>query len=122
MAPRIPWAPSVALIVLVLLPYSRPFAAGFVWDDDSHLTANPAIVGAGGLRAIWTSASANYFPLTLTTFWLEHALWGLRPGPYHVVNVLMHAASAVLLWRVLLRLGVRGAWIGAALWALHPVQ
>jgi tetratricopeptide (TPR) repeat protein len=57
----------------------------------------------------------------ITTFWVEHALWGLEPLPYHLVNILMHGACAVLLWRVLRSLRVQGAWLGAALWALHPV-
>ncbi len=58
----------------------------------------------------------------LTTFWVEHALWGLAPLPYHLVNVLLHGACAVLLWRVLRSLRVQGAWLGATLWALHPVE
>ncbi|MCE0497430.1 MAG: tetratricopeptide repeat protein, partial [Methylacidiphilales bacterium] len=90
--------------------------------DDSMLTANPVIVGPLGLKEIWTTSAADVCPLTLTTLWLEHALWGLAPLPYHLVNVLLHGACAVLLWRVLLGLRVPGAWLGAALWALHPVQ
>jgi tetratricopeptide (TPR) repeat protein len=73
------------------------------------------------LKEIWTTSAADICPLTLTTFWVEHALWGLGPLPYHLVNVLLHGASAVLLWRVLRGLRVQGAWLGAALWALHPV-
>src|SRR6202000_3344998 len=66
--------------------------------------------------------AGQFFPLVLTTFWLEHALWGLHPLPYHLVNVLLQAACTVVLWRALLRLQVPGAWLGAALWGLHPVQ
>jgi tetratricopeptide (TPR) repeat protein len=60
--------------------------------------------------------------LVLTTFWAVHKVVGLSPWPYHLLNVLLHAGSAVLLWRVLRQLDVRGAWLGAALWALHPVM
>jgi tetratricopeptide (TPR) repeat protein len=56
-----------------------------------------------------------------TTFWVEHALWGFEPLPYHLVTVLLHGACAILLWRVLRSLRAHGAWLGAALWALHPV-
>jgi protein O-mannosyl-transferase len=114
------WA--LFLVAAIALAYLPVWRAGFIWDDDSHLTANPCIIGPLGLREIWTTAAANYFPLVLTNLWVQHALWGLHPLPYHLVNVAMHAACAVLLWRVLRRLGVPGAWLGAALWALHPVQ
>ncbi len=106
----------------VLLAYQPVWRAGFIWDDDVHLTANPCIVGPLGFKEIWTSSAAIYYPLVLTSFWLQHALWGLNPGPYHVVNVLVHLACALLLWRALHVLKIRGAWLGAALWALHPVQ
>jgi protein O-mannosyl-transferase len=115
------WILGLTLILCVLLTYTPVWHTGFIWDDDAHLTANPCIVGPLGLKEIWTTSAANICPLTLTTFWVEHALWGLAPLPYHVVNVLMHGACAVLLWRVLRSLRVQGAWLGAALWALHPV-
>ena len=80
------------------------------------------MIGPFGLKEIWTTAQAVYYPLVLTTFWALHKFVGLNPFPYHLLNVLLHAASAVLLWRVLQLLKVRGAWLGAALWALHPVM
>jgi tetratricopeptide (TPR) repeat protein len=120
--PRPAWLPVAILFAAVLLAYAPVWRAGFLWDDDSHVTANPSIVGSLGLARIWTSPAANYFPLTTSTFWVIHALWGLQPRPYHLIDVLFHAASAALLWLVLRRLRVRGAWLGAMLWALHPVQ
>ena len=116
------WLGALTLMAAVVLAYGPIWRAGFVWDDDLVVTANPVIVGPLGLHEIWTTSAADICPLTLTTFWIEHKLWGLDPLPYHLVNVVLHGASAILLWRVLLSLRVPGAWLGAALWAMHPVQ
>lgn len=110
------------MVFVIFAVYAVAWSAGFIWDDDAHLTANPCIVGPLGLKQIWTTSSADYFPLVLTNFWIQHALWGLNPLPYHLVDLAFHALDAVLLGVVLRRLRIPGAWLGAALWALHPVQ
>ncbi len=113
---------AALLLALVFLAYATALRNGFIWDDDLHVTNNPHIIGPLGLKEVWTTAGANYFPLVLTNFWVQHAFWGLNPLGYHFVTVAMHALAAILLWRVLLALRMPGAWLGAALWALHPVQ
>ena len=115
------WFWALLLLALVFIAYTQVFWAGFIWDDESHLTQNPCVVGPLGLKEIWTTTQAVYYPLVLTTFWALHKFVGLNPLPYHALNVLLHAVSAILLWRVLRLLELRGAWLGAALWALHPV-
>jgi tetratricopeptide (TPR) repeat protein len=116
------WLWGLLLVLAVFVVYQPVWYAGYVWDDDSVLTANPVVVGPLGLKEIWTTSAADICPLTLSTFWLENQIWGAVPLPYHLVNVLLQAICAVLLWRVLLALRIPGAWLGAALWALHPVQ
>ncbi len=114
------WFRALLLLALVFIAYTQVFRAGFIWDDESHLTRNPCVIGPLGLKEIWTTTQAVYYPLVLTTFWELHKFVGLNPLSYHVLNVLLHAVSAILLWRVLRLLELRGAWLGAALWALHP--
>jgi len=116
------WFWALLLIAFVSIAYAQVFRAHYIWDDESHLTRNPCVIGPLGLKEIWTTAQAVYYPLVLTTFWTLHKFIGLNPFPYHLLNVLLHAASAVLLWRILELLKIRGAWLGAALWALHPVM
>src|SRR5271156_3530216 len=53
---------------------------------------------------------------------MERRLWGLQPLFYHAVNIALQAANAVLLWMLLRRLQIRGAWIAAALWTVHPIN
>ena len=88
-------ATLVAAVVASYLP--ALLRAGFVWNDDTYLTENPTLDDVSGLAAIWTEPRANeqYYPLVFTTFWVEKRLWGLAPLGYHLVNVLLHAASAM---------------------------
>jgi len=116
------WIRDVLLFVGVFLAYLPVWRAGYIWDDDLVVTANPVVVGPAGLKEIWTTSAADICPVTLSTFWLEHALWGIAPLPYHLVNLALHAGCAMILWRVLRGLEIPGAWLGAAVWALHPVE
>lgn len=96
---------------------------GFIWDDDDYLINNPHLADTAGLAQLWVPRTTRqYYPMVFTTFWLEHQLWGLHPTGYHIVNVLLHIASALLAWRVFTRLGVPGAWMIGAVFALHPVH
>jgi tetratricopeptide (TPR) repeat protein len=113
---------AALLMLLTIVVYIPALRGGFIWDDDNHFVRNPAMLSVEGLKRIWSSlAVSRYYPLTLTTFWVERRLWGLDPLPYHAVNIALQAANAVLLWMLLRRLRVAGAWFAAALWAVHPV-
>ena len=112
------------LLLLPLVAYLPALDGEFVWDDDYNVTDNPQLRDLDGLGRIWTDtrSTQQYYPLTHTSFWIDYQLWELRPTGYHVENLLLHAGSAVLLWLVLLELGVPGAWLAAAIFALHPVH
>lgn len=112
------------ILVLLFLAYYPALRGGYIWDDDRYVTANPMLGAPDGLRQIWFSGhhQSQYFPLAFTTLRFGYSIWGLDPMGYHVVNVLFHGANALLLWTLLRRLAVPGAWLAAAIFALHPVE
>ena len=117
------WLAALLLVAATFIAYLPVWHAGFIWDDDSNVTGNLPLRSLAGLRQIWfePGATQQYYPLTYTSFWVEYHLWGLNPLGYHAANVLLHALNALLVWLLLRRLSVPGAWLAAALFALHPV-
>src|SRR5213079_2437497 len=109
---------------VTILVYRPAWNGGFLWDDDDYVTNNELLTAPDGLRRIWFSldSPSQYFPLVYTTFRIEHRLWGLNSTGYHWVNLVLHVANALLVWLVLARLKVPGAWLAGAIFALHPVQ
>jgi protein O-mannosyl-transferase len=120
---------AVLLTAMVFVAYWPAVHAGFVWDDNILIHDNPHVIEPSGLAKIWFSTEPlDYIPLTTTMFWLEYRLFGNDPQPYHIVNLLLHAAAAVGLWRALrLLLAERdstagnAAFFGAVIFAVHPV-
>ncbi|HEY4310141.1 MAG TPA: tetratricopeptide repeat protein [Pirellulales bacterium] len=117
------WA-GVALVAMVVIAYLPALDAEFIWDDETNVTNNETLRSLDGLRQMWfvPRSIQQYYPLMYTTYWVEYHLWGLAPFGYHLVNILLHATAALLVWRLLLRLQVPGAWLAAAIFAVHPVE
>jgi Flp pilus assembly protein TadD len=123
------WLPAALLVLGVLFVYAPVGGHGWVsYDDEDYVTANPHVARGlawSGVRWAFTHEhAANYHPLT----WIAHMLgveaFGLAPGPHHWVSVGLHALNAVLVARLLLALlaNAWGAFLGAALFALHPLR
>src|SRR5213595_3235432 len=115
---------AVILAVVTIFAYRPAWHGGFLWDDDDYIIKNELLTAPDGWQRIWFSldSPSQYFPFTYSTFRIEHALWGLNTTGYHWVTFLLPVGSALLVWAVLARLRVPGAWLAAAIFALHPVQ
>jgi cytochrome c-type biogenesis protein CcmH/NrfG len=138
------WLLSGAIVALILVCFSPAFSAGFVsWDDADNLLKNPHWRGFSleNIRWMFTAFHiGHYQPLTWVSYAIDFELGKMDPAGYHAVNVLIHAANAVLffvLTRRLMRIaasahppaaetGTRdltiAAAIAAGLWALHPLR
>jgi hypothetical protein len=115
---------GVALIILLTVVAYQPAIHGdFVFDDQRYITNNQLARADDGLYRMWmTTAQGEYYPLTTTLWWFQWRWWGSNPMGYHVVNVVLHALNAVLVWLILKGLRIRGAWWAGLVFALHPVN
>lgn len=114
---------AALLLLVTLAAYAPAWHGGMVWDDNRHLTS-PELRDLGGLGRIWfeLGATQQYYPLAHSAFWLQHRLWGDDTTGYHLVNIALHALSALLVGALLRRLAVPGAMLAAVIFALHPVH
>lgn len=113
----------LALVAATLAVYQPAWHGELLWDDAQHVTP-PELRTLDGLRRIWfePAATQQYYPLLHSAFWLQHRLWGDNTLGYHIVNIVLHAVAAFLVGLILRRLAVPGAWLAAAIFALHPVH
>jgi tetratricopeptide (TPR) repeat protein len=116
------WLPAALIFAFIFLAYLPSLKRESIWDDDSTLFQNPLVKASDGLYHVWCSTRPHdYWPLTFTSFWLEWRLWGANPLGYRITNILLHALGVVLLWKILCRLKLPGAWWAALIYGLHPV-
>lgn len=117
------WLGFVVLAAAAAVAYGPALDAGWIWDDDSYVLENPAVQRPDGILHAWVPGSTpQWYPMVFVSFWAQHAVHGLEPFGFHLVNLLLHLASGLLAWRLLALLGLPGASLAAGIFLLHPVQ
>ncbi len=109
------WIIAAVLIALVLVVYSKTWAADFDFinlDDDFYVTANSHVQAGLTAESVgWAFTSfddaLSWHPLTWLSLQLDAQLFGINPRAFHATNVLLHAANTALLFGLLLRLPAR---------------
>lgn len=113
---------AAVIVAAVFLVYLPAMKAGFVWDDD-YLLNDRLVKDGDGIARIWFSPSEyDDFPAARSLLWAQWQVWENDAAGYHATNIAIHALGAVLVWLVLRRLQVTGAWMAGLLFAVHPVN
>ena len=113
-----------AVIILAGFWVFGPALRGeWLWDDDLLISQNALVQSPDGLWKIWFQPGSliDYFPITVTVEWIEWHLFGNDTLGYHLVSLALHLIGAFLVWRLLTKFGLRWAWIGGLLFAVHPI-
>jgi tetratricopeptide (TPR) repeat protein len=104
--------------------YSPVFHGAWLMDDDLYLPNNPLRHDPAWLWKIWFAPGSfiEYYPIEETMLWVQWHLWGNDTFGYHLTNVVLHIVNALLVWRLLDKLGIRFAWLGGLIFAVHPAM
>jgi len=134
------WLIPVLIVLVTSAAFLPALQNQFLrWDDHKNFLGNPHYRGLGWihLRWMWTTHLGHYIPLTWMTLGLDYVLWGMNPLGYHLTNLLLHAANAVVFYFVAFRilgLGlpdpgdrrqadlVLSAGFAALVFAIHPLR
>ena len=110
------------LVGAVAIAYCPACHGGYLLDDEQFVFDNQLIKAPTGWYRLWTPEAPNFWPITNDVFWIQWRLWGMNPTGYHTVNVALQIADSLLIWLILLRLQIPGAYLAAMLFAVHPVN
>lgn len=140
------WLPGLLILILPFALYRASLDFGYVLDDKIVLSENQFVLkGLGGIKDIFATesftgflgrqqdlvAGARYRPLSIATFALERAAYGLKPGLSHFWNILLYAFTGLILFRLFWMFGLgsskRPWYLGIPFWAaalfvLHPIH
>jgi hypothetical protein len=121
---------GLVVAAAAFLIYANSLGNGFVWDDTNVILTNPALLGSPlslfkGIDVGRDYEQLPYYrPLTILTFLIEERLHGLNPAIMHLVNILLHAANAFLVYRlaVLIIKNQQASILAGLLFAVHPIN
>lgn len=123
----------VSLTILCLLIYSNSFGNNFIADDFHQIVDNTAIHSLSNIPGYFTGStfytgsaelSGNYYkPLLTTAYSLLYILFGANATGYHILQVLLHTANAILLFFVFKNYFNRvAAFLLAVIFLVHPIN
>lgn len=115
---------AAIIVAAGLFIYWPAFNGYWIWDDGMYISQNPLMNDPARLWKAWFQPGSfiEYYPITETVQWVQWKLWGDDTLGYHLTNVGLHLLSAFLVWRLLGKFGLRLAWLGGLLFAIHPMM
>jgi Flp pilus assembly protein TadD len=129
---KYPLAAAAMLVLVTTVVYAGALGNGFVYDDDAQVLENAFVqnphlwsrIFTGSVWSFWGMHTNFYRPLQILCYWVMFRLAGPNPAAFHLFQLLLYAASVVLVyllgWRLLENRLV--AFVGALLWAMHPLH
>ena len=115
---------AAIIIAAGLFIYSPAIRGYWLWDDSMYISENPLLNDPARLWKAWFQPGSfvEYYPITQTLQWVQWQLWGNDTLGYHLTNVCLHLLSAILIWRLLSKFGLKLAWLGGLIFAVHPMM
>jgi tetratricopeptide (TPR) repeat protein len=114
-----------AVIVLAAFWVFWPTRHGqWIGDDSFYIASNPLLQDPARLWKAWFQPGSfiEYYPIEQCVQWAQWQLWHNDTFGYHLTNILLHVVSALLVWRLFSKFGLRLAWLGGLLFAVHPMM
>jgi len=113
---------ALLIVAAGLWVFAPALHGGWLMDDDLYLTQNALLNDPARLWKIWFAPGSliEYYPIEASAQAVQWRLWHLDTLGYHLTNLVLHLLSALLVWRLLGKFGLRLAWLGGLLFAVHP--